>query len=161
MFGIEYYSFICAEGYNKFKMCICRVCLKQDRTVVSLDRNDVKDSQIFRMLDDLVHPAWVCISNKRFFLRDKKLSVSFLLFFPKTQYSTRAKLPDEICKVCIESLKKAFELKQRYKESIYDFAQEQNGNETDPVSTSDKNIPNASVQNEIVYVADSDNEGDS
>lgn len=45
-------------------MCICRVCLKKDQTVVTLDRNDVEDSQIFHMLDDLVHPAWVYIWNK-------------------------------------------------------------------------------------------------
>lgn len=65
-------------------MCICRVCLKQDRTVVSLDRNDVEDSQIFRMLDDLVHPALVRISNERFFfVCDKKLKVNFFSYFSK------------------------------------------------------------------------------
>lgn len=63
-------------------MCICRVCLKQDRTVVTLDQNDVEDSQILCMLDELVHPALVCILNKQPFLILMRNSVLNFLFFP-------------------------------------------------------------------------------
>lgn len=85
-----------------------------------------------------------------------------MFYFPKIQYSTRVKLPDEICKACIDGLKMAFELKNRYKKSIFEFAQEQKiGNEDGTVSSTKKNNPNISVENEIVCIPDSDNEGKS
>lgn len=56
-------------------------------------------------------------------------------------------MPDEICKACIDGLERAFEFKQRYKESIYEFAQDQKGNKAD--ASSERKSQNSQYNNSI------------